>query len=196
MILNYHFPTPIWWEQTNFDNTKIEELAYRIKRLDPKGRIISNRGGWQSRDIEPNTYLELVELEKTILINAVNCFKDYGYEENSKVISIDNLWLNINGRGCTNAIHTHPTAFVSGVYYIKAEPDQGKIVFHKNSLEEYIISSNAPIDNYNPLNFSAVSFEPLTGKMILFPGYLPHGVDSNNTDQDRISISFNIKLVN
>jgi hypothetical protein len=29
----------------------------------------------------------------------------------------------------------------------------------------------------------------------MFPGFLPHGVERNELDEDRISISFNIKLI-
>ena len=32
---------------------------------------------------------------------------------------------------------------------------------------------------------------PDPGKLILFPGWLPHGVKTNTTDTDRISLSFN-----
>ena len=30
------------------------------------------------------------------------------------------------------------------------------------------------------------------GLMILFPGFLKHGIETNTTDHDRISLSFNI----
>jgi ectoine hydroxylase-related dioxygenase (phytanoyl-CoA dioxygenase family) len=40
-----------------------------------------------------------------------------------------------------------------------------------------------------------MSFQPKIGKLIMFPGYLPHGVERNGTTDDRISISFNVKLM-
>ena len=194
MILNYHFPTPIWWEDTKISTSSMLKLAYGLRKHDPEGRKISNQNGWQSKDILPNTFLQLAFLEKEILKNATNCFIDYGYRLGSRKIVIDNLWFNINSKGCANRIHTHPTAFISGVFYIKASENQGNISFHRNYLEDCIINSQAEIEEYNPLTFSAMSFEPITGKLLMFPGYLPHGVDVNNTDEDRVSLAFNVKL--
>ena len=34
--------------------------------------------------------------------------------------------------------------------------------------------------------------KPEVGKILLFPGWLKHGINTNNTDNIRISLSFNI----
>ena len=34
------------------------------------------------------------------------------------------------------------------------------------------------------------------GDLLLFPAYLPHGVQENESDEDRIVISFNININN
>ena len=38
--------------------------------------------------------------------------------------------------------------------------------------------------------------EPMEGKLIIFPGWLLHGVRQNSTDNTRISLSFNITFKN
>ena len=35
-------------------------------------------------------------------------------------------------------------------------------------------------------------FEPIEGKMIVFPSCIPHNVDPNDDGETRISISFNL----
>ena len=37
-----------------------------------------------------------------------------------------------------------------------------------------------------------IRIEPVEGNIILFPSYLPHSVETNNHDEERISISFNL----
>jgi ectoine hydroxylase-related dioxygenase (phytanoyl-CoA dioxygenase family) len=37
-------------------------------------------------------------------------------------------------------------------------------------------------------------FDPMEGGMILFPSHLAHRVNENKSDEDRISIAFNIKF--
>ena len=67
MNLDYYFPTPVWWEQTEINNGPIEELAYRLRKENPTGRKLSNQGGWQSMDFRPGTHPEVAELEKRIM---------------------------------------------------------------------------------------------------------------------------------
>jgi hypothetical protein len=62
-------------------------------------------------------------------------------------------------------------------------------------MQDFIIASEAPIKTYTPISASCIAFEPVSSKLILFPGWLPHGVERNTTEEDRISISFNVKLV-
>ena len=38
-------------------------------------------------------------------------------------------------------------------------------------------------------------FNPIEGKMLIFPSSLEHEVQPNESDEDRISVSFNIKLL-
>ena len=44
----------------------------------------------------------------------------------------------------------------------------------------------------NQFTGESIRIEPLEGNIILFPSYLPHSVETNNHDEERISISFNI----
>ena len=37
----------------------------------------------------------------------------------------------------------------------------------------------------------SLSFDPLEGHMLIFPSNLKHGVEMNQSDEDRISIAFN-----
>ena len=39
-------------------------------------------------------------------------------------------------------------------------------------------------------------FYPKEGKILIFPSSLSHQVEENKSDEDRISYSFNIKLIN
>ena len=40
----------------------------------------------------------------------------------------------------------------------------------------------------------AVTRYPIEGNMYLFPSYLMHDVGMNNVDEDRIAISFNLRV--
>jgi uncharacterized protein (TIGR02466 family) len=195
MNLDYYFPTPLWWEQTELDTLSMVDLCYKLKEEDPIGRKLSNEGGWQSRDFRPGKYKELELLEKKIMSQAEQCVRDYGYREDTVIIDLENFWFNINNQNHGNSIHVHDNSFLSGCFYVKAEPNQGTITFYKNHALDYIVASQAVIENYTPASASAISFQPTTGKLLMFPGHLPHGVAYNPTNKDRISLAFNVKLI-
>ncbi len=195
--MNYdlYFPTPIWWEQTTIDTTSMVDLCYKLQSEDPSGRKLSNEGGWQSRDFRPNTHPEMKVLEDLIMEQAHRSIHDYGYNPNTCFPVIENYWFNINKKGNGNAVHIHDNSFLSGSLYLKAYPGQGKITFYKSYAQDYIVASQAVLENYTTISASAISYEPNTGKVVMFPGYLPHGVGFNPTDDDRISVAFNVKLI-
>lgn len=195
--MNYdlYFPTPIWWELTEFDASKMEALCYQMHTTDATGRKLSNEGGWQSADFRPGEHPEMAELEQKIIEQAWHSIRDHGYNEEVCFPVIENFWFNINNYGNSNAVHIHDNSFLSGCFYVKAAINQGNITFYKNHAMDYIVSSQAPISRYTPISASAISYEPQTGKLVMFPGYLPHGVGFNPTKDDRISVAFNVKLI-
>mgnify|MGYP001159924072 FL=1 len=96
-------------------------------------------------------------------------------------------WFSLFKKGNYAHIHSHGSADLSGVYYYKTNSKDGDIFFEppfpqmKQSKVFYQHSSSW-------------DHIPDPGKLMLFPGWLPHGVKTNTTDNDRISLSFNIRL--
>ncbi len=80
--------------------------------------------------------------------------------------------------------------------WIKAPKDCGNIIFSSpNSFE-----TSREIDSYNMdfkkkiCYFHSYFFPPIEGRIIVFPSHLEHHVDFNKSNEDRISVSFNIRL--
>ena len=184
------FPTCIHiFEYENFESIKNElvQHVYEEKDKDPKGRILSNRGGWQSRDfVKDDKIFSLIEkifCELPILNKEIS-------------FSLD-CWFNINKKGSYNTKHVHPTSDFSGVFWLKAPMNCGNIVFES----PHNFSSFMEIQSYTEKfkNDSGCTdgyfFNPIEGKMLIFPSSLEHEVQPNESDKDRISVSFNIKLL-
>lgn len=192
MNLDYYFPTPIWWEDTKIDVEPIKEWCYSLRRDDPEGRKLSNRGGWQSQELVLGDYIP--ELVTHIMRNAERSIDDYGYQPGKTKLFFGNSWVNINRGGNTNQVHLHHGSFLSGVFYVKTTPASGKIFFYRNFDQAYIISSFAKIENYTPLSSGVVWYPPKDGRLIMFPSNLLHAVDESEDEEDRISIAFNIGI--
>lgn len=190
MNLDYYFPTPVWWVDTGINNETILQYCYTAREKDPTGRSISNLGGWQSNDINPK---DLPELYNYIMVNANQCLHDYGYDS-STTLEMGNMWVNINEKNHSNKTHIHHGSFISGVYYVKCNENSPQIVFYKNFSEDFIVTSASRVDRYTPISGSVCKYPPKEGRLILFPSYLPHSVEENETEEERISISFNIAI--
>ena len=50
-------------------------------------------------------------------------------------------------------------------------------------------------DKKTDLNQNIAEIKPNEGDLLLFPAYLPHSVGMNESDEDRIVISFNIDIL-
>ena len=99
--------------------------------------------------------------------------------------TISQSWINVCPKGKAQVRHTHAGHQVSGVYYHRTTPEMGGNLF------------------YNPNPYSkmcmfgteeGIYFEPTPQSVILFPSWLEHATEKNNTDLNRYSIAFNVHL--
>ena len=97
-------------------------------------------------------------------------------------VQIVEWWFNINYKGGMNREHAHPHSIHSGVYYIKTS-DCGNLVF--------LIQTKRGCNLQDIFNCVMVSFSPLKDSLFIFPSWCPHSVDTNLSDEPRISLSFN-----
>jgi uncharacterized protein (TIGR02466 family) len=107
------------------------------------------------------------------------------------------LWANINRKGDFNAVHTHPDAVLSGVVYLKVDhPDQGVIQFFdaRDGSPTSQWRCYMRLEDGTPLINDVHEVQPKEGHLLFFPGWLKHWVTPNNTDRERVSVSFNIRL--
>ncbi len=178
------FPSVIWSGKIDgIDNEGICSYLNDKKLLDP-GVTISNYGGWQSSAIQQGDNILFDGLVNAITGEVNGCSIQADLPE----LQIQNVWGNINGPGSYNTLHNHAGALLSGVYYLRANPNQGNIFFERSDNAEYFLP---PMPKPNYFTSTATTYKALTGALYIFPGWLKHMVQPNLTQDDRISISFN-----
>ena len=47
----------------------------------------------------------------------------------------------------------------------------------------------------NELNSNSASIKINEGDLLIFPAYLPHSVEENKSEEDRVIVSFNIDII-
>ena len=159
------------------------ELSKRIE-----GERRSNRNGWQS-----DTLLWKENVFKPLLDEALNATrmiaKSLSNKEPPQMV-VRAMWGNINPKGGFNFTHVHPSGWLSGVYYIQLPEENNEIVFQDPRPARMMDFQRSSLitDEY-------FSHHPKVGELLLFPSWLPHFVSPNTSDQNRISISFNVELI-
>ena len=124
--------------------------------------------------------------------NIIDVFKNYGWKTKNTAITIQEMWSIINKNDDFNVLHTHPNSYLSSAYYVKAPENCGKFeVEHPNSAKKYAFPE---VEVRNELNLEVASIEIDEGDLLLFPSYLPHKVGQNQSNDDRIVISFNVDI--
>jgi uncharacterized protein (TIGR02466 family) len=94
--------------------------------------------------------------------------------------------------------HQHPNSIISGAYYVSADNNSSDLRFLKPYVNGQIKwETNSNLYKDQDWMWDYVSFESETGKLILFPSYLNHGVVSNSIHNNkRCVLSFNTWFVN
>ena len=184
------FPTCIHiLEYKNFESIKDElvEHVYKERDNNPEGRVISNRGGWQSRDfVKDDKILSLIG----------KIFYELPTVNKNLIFSLG-CWFNINKKGSYNTKHVHANSDFSGVFWLKTPNNCGNIVFespHNFSSYMEMQSYTEKFKHDSGFTYNH-SFKPTEGKILIFPSSLQHSVEINESDEARISVSFNIKLL-
>ena len=181
------FATPFWQTQIKgVNNAPIKEYCYHL-RDNTEGVVISNRGGWHSKEILKPIPVELQNFFTQVQSWANNyCAQITGITD----LVLGNWWININPPGTYNRRHDHQKSILSGVYYVDCEGDNiGNLVVERDDNMEFFVGRYGKTSPICQLNFV---MRPYTGFLLMFPAWTYHSVETNMENHDRVSIAFNL----
>ena len=140
-------------------------------------------------------------LTRNIGLHAYEFLNELGHDLSKVDLYFQRSWPVVGQKGQIVDRHAHHTAHLSAVYYVSIpkEGDPGEIRFFNdkkpNQLYSGISSSmTSGYKSYNELNYGSALYPPIEGRLFLFPSTLTHEVEENMTDEERISISYDLVL--
>tara|TARA_B100000925_G_C21990738_1_gene466716 strand:- start:113 stop:736 length:624 start_codon:yes stop_codon:yes gene_type:complete len=193
---DFYFPTPVWWNDLKkYDDSELLKLHEWLKKDDPKGKELSNFGGWQSRAFLPEDFPATNEFAKIMEDLSIACLEDYGLSPDKHKLKLGNIWFNENKGKDVNQLHIHGGSFLAGTYYLSIPNGAGEIIFYRNYMEEYALYAHSgDFERITPINGITARYRPRNKRVVLFPAWLQHGVLPSETNEPRISIAFNLKV--
>lgn len=186
------YSVPVWQsEYPEFEEQK-ETFLTAVKEYKEKNPTKktprANVAGYQSPDTLHHVD-ELHPLFEYICQMGFKAVSDLDFIDCD--IALTSAWLNINdSRQCMNSEHVHGDVF-SGVFYLKTPKGSGKLTFSNPAINR-MWQGCSLTSQKNQFTAESIKIEPVEGNIIIFPSYLPHSVETNDHDEERISISFNL----
>jgi len=188
MYRHLHFPTPIYIADIEHPtlNQELERDIVAWSKQD-KGITRTNVQGWHS----PTNMAQLPQFKK--LVDMLFACQKTIYEQEHLDLEpvLGNMWANINPPGGMNRAHQHPNSLWSGVYYIKAPKNSGNLKIDDPRSVACMSRPKQKEGQVPERLFRETHYEPVAGRCIMFPSWLMHCVDPNESNDIRISVSFN-----
>ena len=194
MVIENWFTTPIMYhviedEQLDTVQKEIENVLPIIKQMNldnPWGDGVET-----SFKYNQNQFLQQYDLKTLgkIIVEMRDKFLLHYNEKDFDAYRFTDSWINISKRNSFQFEHSHNTVgsrnnnILSGVYYYQTTGDDGDI--------EFISPNSIQASGLTIFGEQSVRFKPKVGKLLMFPSWLRHKVQLNETDNERISISFN-----
>jgi uncharacterized protein (TIGR02466 family) len=170
-------------------NKYLLEILRQEKKENPKGRLISNRGGYQTDHIWEH---ELFHKFGQILSPYINELKDEIRMKKGYEIVVDGAWINENKGFNFNVPHLHPNCHFAVVYYIEFPKNSGEILF-LNPNKSASMSGLIDVTDCSHYRHD-LAIVPKTGSLIIFPSYFEHCVLQGDNIDTRITCAFNMSL--
>jgi len=176
-------------------NSDLEQLARTLMADSKNSTRRTNFGGWHYAFDLFDLKEQVVQEFRSQMEQHVQAFLNHFRPEERKKKDQFRLrgWININKPGDFNTLHSHPGCFLSATYYVKvpAAMKGGEIYFRDPRGPAVAMYETPGIELPWVGSGMGIPITPATGKLLIFPSWLEHRVETFAGDGERISIAFN-----
>lgn len=124
---------------------------------------------------------------------------ELGHDLDQVDLHVQRSWPVVTGPGQIVDAHSHHNAHLSAVYYVAAAADSGRLFFQNAGRPNELSPGSAggttgTYRSRNATNFGGSEYDPIEGRLLIFPSKQRHQVLRNESGEDRVSISFDLVI--
>ena len=187
------FPLPIFLDEAEGSEytdiqKELTDTKHTLKFNDSGSYMILNENPFNSNFlIESGCHHSIKFINKTVDKFVTSLYGEY--DKDIFKWEILESWMTKTIKGRCAREHSHGSYDISGVYYLDTNGNDGNLIFTNinHNLEGNMLLNKLLING-------DVAMPLKNGTIFLWPGQLRHKSLINETDHERISISFNITI--
>ena len=189
--LNLIFPLPIFCNQaegSEYESIQKEltDVKSKLKFNDTGSNMILNDDPFKSH------FLSSYQCNHTLnfINNNIKSYIDSIYgDSNVNRWKVIESWMTKTITGRSAREHSHNAMDISGVYYLDTNGKDGNLIM--NNINHHLIANALLTDYYS---YGDLKLPLQNGLIMLWPSQVRHKTHVNETQHERISISFNAIL--
>ena len=176
-------------------NAGLMEAIGAWRAVDP-GETTSNQIGWHSSRTlfarrEPAFRILQTYIRNSATFVIRRFWPEFDPKRHRTTIA---GWVNVNGPGAFNVPHAHGRNHISGCYYVSIpEGDEGRSGILEFLTPMGALTATGAFGERMLKNKARIN--PRPGQLVLFPAYLNHWVYPNLENEERVSIAFNVRVM-
>jgi tetratricopeptide (TPR) repeat protein len=185
-------PPPSYPNGESFRQTLADEIrANPTLEADPRRK--ATRGGLQTTKLwQPTTVAVpalLDQIQDAVEVYAAQLPADpTGFVMSRPSAARLNSWAVIYGAEGRQKSHWHSSGWLSGVFYVAAPRKTGENAYRGRLV---LGALDAQTDGFEP-PWGTIDVEPVPGRLVLFPSFVPHATEGTGVDGARISVAFDV----
>ncbi|MCI2401071.1 2OG-Fe(II) oxygenase family protein [Aliiroseovarius subalbicans] len=130
---------------------------------------------------------------RKVLNKHVKAFcRDLEFNLDGRKLVLEDLWINILPEGGYHSAHIHPHSVISGTTYV-AMPEGASPLRFEDPRHASMMAAPPRTKHARREMQSFIYAKPQVGDVLLWESWLRHEVLMNQSEEERISVSFNYK---
>ena len=178
---------------------KAGELAtscYSIAEDDEAGQDWCGREGYPgytsyaSLTDLPWRFPIFADLVKVLDAHVADFARDLEFDLDGRALTLEDIWINILPEGGSHGSHIHPHSVISGTTYVKMPEGTSALKLEDPRSARMMVAPPRRKEAREDMR-TFVYVTPQVGDVLMWESWLRHEVPMNQSEDDRISVSFN-----